>query len=544
VQRRTRLTLAAALAASLAALAPSLGAGAANAAADHTTPQYKTYDLGYRGGEPNIGFDPSRNAVFYAAGTHVKRLSWSDKGDIVNTDVTPSFSPTTLDTILVTDQHTGRTFASYLALACSIMAYTDDGGETWQQSEGCGPGAAVDHQTVGVGPLHAPVPAVGGYDGAVYYCAQDAFNGQCATSFDGGRTFGPAVPVANTPSNLIGDPYGGACSALHGHLRVGPDGTAYLPLKGCGGVPTTNNLTNSEFFGGRPSLSVSENDGASWEVRLGPEGSHNPDESDPSVAVGPNGTLYYGWEDGTNPTDAVGGDETSAKIATSTDGGKTWSDITDVSTPLGLHNVQFPEVIVGDDDRAAFSFIATPGIGNDQDNAFRGDWHLYVSTTYDAGKTWKTVDATPTDLVNRGCVHMLGLAPGTQRTDDCSFRNMLDFNDITVDSDGRVLVAYTDACAADCSAKDGENADANDLRVARQSCGKGLYAVADAKLTNAKTCALAAKAPTVVTGGKGGSGSSGGSRGGSLPSTGLPSAIALSALALLGAAVIVKRRAA
>jgi hypothetical protein len=301
-------------------------------------------------------------------------------------------------------------------------------------------------------------------------------------------TFAPAVPVANTPANLVGDPLGGACSALHGHVRVAPDGTAYLPLKGCGGVPTTNNLTNSEFFGGRPSLTVSENNGLSWEVRLGPETSKNPDESDPSVAMGPDGTVYMGWQDGTNPTDAVGGDETAAMIATSTDGGRTWSDPVDVGKAFGLHNVQFPEVIVGDADRAAYAFIGTPGIGNDQDNAFRGDWRLYVATTYDGGKTWTTVDATPKNIINKGCVHMLGLAPGTQRTDACDFRNMLDFNDITVDKDGRVLVAYTDACLEDCAANDGVNADGRELFVLRQSCGKGLYAASDATLLSSATC--------------------------------------------------------
>jgi hypothetical protein len=529
-----------------------LAAGAATVlsspatAATTSAPTYREYDMGFKGGEPNIGYDPGRNAAYYAAGLTTLRLNWGPNGTLTKADVSPPTSPDTLDTILVTDQRTGRTFVSYLAGACSIMAYSDDGGEGWHQSTGCGAGAALDHQTVGAGPLHAPLTPAAGYDGAVYYCAQDAFNGQCAVSLDGGVTFAPAVPVANTPANLVGDPFGGACSALHGHVRVGPDGTAYLPLKGCGGTPTYNNLTNSEFFGGRPSLTVSENDGASWSVRLGPNGSKNPDESDPSVAVGPKGTLYFGWEDGSNPTDAVGGTESAAKIATSTDGGKTWGPIADVSTPLGLHNVQFPEVIAGDDDRAAFSFIATPGVGNDQDNAFRGDWHLYVATTYDAGKTWTTVDATPTNLINRGCVHMLGLAPGTQRTDSCSFRNMLDFNDITVDKDGRVLVAYTDACGADCSAADGENADSKELMTLRQTCGKGLYAAGDAAIATA--CALSGSAPAAggtktVTSGR----TSGGTRGtpssapAPLAATGLPAMVSVVAAAFGLAAVALRR---
>ncbi|MDT7572412.1 MAG: hypothetical protein QOE05_2586 [Actinomycetota bacterium] len=541
---RARLPL---VAVALAALVPTLtAAGGASAAKPGTAPAYTEYDMGFTGGEPVISFEPDRNATYYAAGLTTLKLGWDEKGTMTKTDVSPPFSPETLDTILETDEHTGRTFVSYLALACSVMAYTDDGGESWQQSEGCGPGAAVDHQSVGAGALHAPLTAgPTGYEGAVYYCAQDAYNGMCAVSLDGGVTFGPGVPVANTPANKVGDPLGGSCSALHGHLKVGPDGTAYLPLKGCDGIPTLNNATNSEFFGGRPSLTVSEDNGATWTVRFGPEGSHNPDESDPDVVVGPEGTLYFAWQDGTNPSDAVGGDETAVKVATSTDGGKTWSEITDLSTPLGLHNVQFPNVMVGDDDRASVAFIGTPGVGNDQDDAFRGDWHLYVSTTYDAGQTWTTVDATPKNLINRGCVHMLGLAPGSQRTDDCSFRNMLDFNDITVDNEGRLLVAYTDACAAECSAKDGENADARDLRVLRQSCGRGLYAAKDAVLTTAKTCALSSTGPAVVVPRPGTGARPGTARPpAAIPSTGMPQAVGVAALLLLLGAVALRRRSA
>jgi hypothetical protein len=527
----------------VAAVVPAVATG--STASPPVRPSYTTEPIvvkekPFTGGEPGIAYDPKHNAVFYAAGTTVLRLTWDQQGHLSEpVNVTPPNALDTLDTILVGDPGTGRVFVSFLLLATSQMFFTDDGGETWTESTGGGAGSAVDHQSVGAGAIHAPVPAPTAYKGAVYYCAQNSFNGACSASLDGGVTFAPGVPVANTPANNPGDPFGGACSALHGHVRVGPDGTAYLPLKGCGGVPTINNLTNSEFFGGRPSLSVSEDNGVTWTIRMGPAGTHNPDEADPSVAVGPKGTLYFGWQDGINPTDAVGGDRSAAMVATSPDGGKSWSAPIDLSTPLGLNNVQFPEMIVGDDDRAAFSFIATPGIGNDQNNPFRGEWHLYVSTTYDAGHSWTTVDATPKDPINKGCVHMLGLAPGSQRTDKCDFRNMLDFNDITVDKDGRVIVAYTDACAADCSAKDGVNADARNLEVLRQQCGRGLYAAGDAVLAKAAGCAgsSAARPPVAkppvaqppVTGPT------------HLPATGLPYGVAVLGLVLAGTAVAVRR---
>jgi len=74
-------------------------------------------------------------------------------------------------------------------------------------------------------------------------------------------------------------------------------------------------------------------------------------------------------------------------------------------------------VIAGDDTRAAFAFLGTPTAGDDQSASFTGVWHLYVATTYDRGATWTTVDATPTDPVQRGCIWLGG------GSNDC--RNLL-----------------------------------------------------------------------------------------------------------------------
>src|SRR5205807_5873416 len=84
--------------------------------------------------------------------------------------------------------------------------------------------------------------------------------------------------VQNTPANDPTDPNpqfaaeGGASVGLHGHVKVGPDGTAYLPLAGCGGQPTLNDGTNYEYWGGRPALSISTDNGASWQIHMIPKG--------------------------------------------------------------------------------------------------------------------------------------------------------------------------------------------------------------------------------------------------------------------------------
>jgi hypothetical protein len=200
------------------------------------------------------------------------------------------------------------------------------------------------------------------------------------------------------------------------------------------------------------------------------------------------------WEDGTNPSTTTFGKHSSAKVAFSNDEGTTWSKPVDLSSKLGVHNVQFPEIVAGDKGRAAVAFIGTDAVGDDQHNGFKGpdgnpaEWHLYVALTYDGGKSWTTIDTTPNNPVQRGCVLMLGLSNKTVSDDNlCSQRNLLDFNDITMDGQGRVLVAYTDGCTGKCVhdpkylSKDGDKTDNIDY-VMRLTGGKGLLAKYDGKL--------------------------------------------------------------
>src|SRR4051812_5986278 len=132
-------------------------------------------------------------------------------------------------------------------------------------------------------------------------------------------------------------------------------------------------------------------------------------------------------------------------------------------------------MVAGDDDRASFAFLGTTTGGNYQDAAgFHGDWHLYIATTIDGGTSWKTVDATPTDPVQRGSI----CTGGTTCGDD---RNLLDFMDVSVDAQGRVLVGFADGCTAACAAPGGaQNFDAL-ATIARQTEGPRLYAAFDAQ---------------------------------------------------------------
>ena len=417
-------------------------------------PAYRNYAApetltnAHNAGEPSIGVNPKTGAVMYQAYTSTYRVNfdngtpsratWLDKSAQV-TNGCPGGSTKSLDPILFTDRQTGRTFESQLAGKTALTCFTDDDGDTWHPTTGSGINSGVDHQTIGGGPFGPdPIGALTSYPNAVYYCSQDIADASCASSHDGGRTYGPAVPMYDLTK----------CGGLHGHVKVAPvTGTVYVPNKGCGAGQA---------------VAVSEDSGLSWTVR-NVTGS-TPGSSDPSVGIGRNGTLYFGYQ-------AADG---HARVATSRDHGKTWVHGQDVGAQLGIRNVVFPAMVAGDDDRAAFAFIGTTTGGNYEDSAnFHGVWHLYVATTIDGGTSWKTVDVTPGDPVQRGSI----CTGGTTCGDD---RNLLDFMDITVDEQGRPLVGYADGCTAACVTGGPENFDSL-ATIARQTAGPRLFAAFDPK---------------------------------------------------------------
>jgi hypothetical protein len=469
-------------------IAGALALGApvrADAAFGSGTPAFANYVSPFAppsSNEPSIGVDWATGAVMYQADANTDKVIFNDSTNPATTtwtDVTDTTAVTTLDPILFTDHDTNRTFESQLLVACSDMGYTDsDGAATltaptgWTQSQGCGLHGAEDHQTVGGGPFHAPIPVLPSpvYGHAVYYCSQDFVNGTaafCSLSIDGGITFGQPAVVYNFQT----------CGGLHGHVRVSPDGTAYLPNQGCFTDPTIVDPKGDQFS--KQSVVVSSNNGATWTVLPIPD-SRATFYSDPSVAAGAGGTLYFGYENG--GTDGAGHTVPSAggghpMIAVSQTQGTSWSPSIDVGTqltlsngsvvPLGIQNTAFPEVIAGDDNRAAFAFLGSTTGGDYQASTFAGTWDLYVALTYDGGAHWTTVDATPNNPVQRGCIWLQG--------GSSACRNMLDFNDITVDKQGRVLVAYTKGCTGACISSNATTHSAIPY-IARQSDGPGLFA--------------------------------------------------------------------
>ena len=409
--------------------------------------------LGRSSGEPSIGIGlpiaghPEGRAMFQSDVQTLRvtfngacaRPSWENKP--------PVTSQEDFDPILFTDFLTGRTIVHLLTFAGNVIAgessITDttppaNDGDVWTPSKGSGIGSGIDHQTVGGGPYAPPLSLVPhAYPNAVYYCSQALVDASCARSDDGGINYGPSTVA-----------YSSECGGLHGHVKVGPDGVVYLPNKGCGT---------------EQAAVVSEDNGITWNIRKIP-GSTSAG-SDPAVGVGSGGRVYFAYADG----------DTKAAVTTSTDKGVTWSQPLDVGAALGINNVVFPAAVAGDNDRAAIAFLGTPTAGGLQGEKFAGIWHLYVATTYDGGATWSTVDATPNDPVQRGCVWLGGGA------NIC--RNLLDFMDVQIDHEGRILVAYADGCAGGECVLAPSTATGNSYTalaaIARQSGGRRLLAAFD-----------------------------------------------------------------
>ena len=400
----------------------------------------------HNAGEPSVGNNFATGATMYQAYTSTYKVDWDAAGTGTWAERSanaangcPQGSITSLDPILFTDHETGRTFESQLGGKTALTCYSDDDGVAWHPTSGSGINSGVDHQTIGGGVFSAG--GIGGltaYKNAVYYCSQDIADASCAVSRDGGTTYGPAVPMYSLLD----------CGGLHGHVKVAPDGTVYVPNKGCGG---------------NQGVAVSEDNGTTWTLRKVP--TSTPGDSDPSVGIGADGTVYFGYQnsDGT------------PRVAVSHDKGKTWVGDQNVGVSLGIKNVVFPTVVAGDANRAAFAFIGTTTGGNYQDASFAGVWHTYVATTYDGGVSWVTADATPTDPVQKGSICTGGTTCGNDR-------NLLDFIDVTIDKTGRVLVGYADGCTGACATGGAQNYDAL-ATIARQTTGSTLFGAYDAIVT-------------------------------------------------------------
>src|SRR5438270_93959 len=235
-------------------------------------------------GEPSIGVDWNTGRAFIEAGNHTLRVTFNDAikpATATWEDKRSPFARVSLDPILFTDDGhfggTNRTFSSQLNGVTSELSFTDDDADNWLPTQGSGQPSGGDHQTVGGGPYASPAPLTQtSYPHAIYYCSQDLVTAFCSRSDDGGLTFGPGIPIyAFARVNGVDRPIApGTCGGLHGHVRVSPDGTAYVPNENCFDANNTS----------RPGVAVSTDNGLSWVVRTVPDAKSISPTSDPSIA--------------------------------------------------------------------------------------------------------------------------------------------------------------------------------------------------------------------------------------------------------------------
>ena len=275
------------------------------------------------------------------------------------------------------------------------------------------------------------------YETAVYYCYNKLAGIFCFTSYDGGATFetgGQIIGLATTNGGL------------HGAISTAPDGTVYVTPR----VAT-------------PTVIVSKDNGFSWFERTMGEDVNTPNpRKNSEVSTDTASNAYHVW---------TGADE-GVYMSRSTDSGETWEQESIRISPAGVISSVFPQTDAGDPGRIAITYLGSengemlnqsdidgnPWDGNAHYAPNNATYHLYITYSLNAlddepiFHTYRVTD----DPVQRGSIC---LNSGDCRDIGGSNRNLLDFNDLHIDREGRVYVAFADGCTGECTTKEGASAE-------------------------------------------------------------------------------------
>jgi len=350
-----------------------------------------------------------------------------------------SLDPYTYVDLPPDDKDLSRVFTIDLTVACSYVSFSDDGGASWLTNPLVCGRPVNDHQTLFGGP---PVTSTTiGYPNVIYYCWNDIASSSCQKSLDGGLTFtvtgAPVFPGENADNQDPGF-YGvpGLCGGLHGHGFVDNKGVVYLPREYCR----------------EPWLAISHDEGLTWDKVLVSKkvGAGNLGDVDPSVAVDKAGNIYYAW---------IGNDRLPY-LATSTNGGKDWSEAMMIAPP-GVNEANLPSLSVGGNGKVAVAYMGTEnGPGKPfptvecnavQDQLGCPEPEEYEKTTWN-GYTTITANALAknpvfySNTVNNKKDPLIRGACGPGRC-----KAVLDFIDVVIDRTGTVWSAWVDGCIAICT---------------------------------------------------------------------------------------------
>ncbi len=421
--------------------------------------KFRLTSVGEQGAEPSIGITSS-GCMFFTAFEKVMRscdhgTSWESVEDVFS-------QPGTSDPYLWVDPLTDRIFnVQMLNLAATWIAWSDDDGESWLGNPyDNGPIPVNDHIKLGSGPWTAAgYGALGNmtpiYDTATYFCYNKLVGAFCYTSLDGGVTFPLGAQVIGLASTAGG---------LHGAITTAPDGTVYLP-------PRTST----------PTVVVSKDNGLSWNtVTMGTDVNTPNPRKNSEVGTDSASNAYHVWV----------GQDMGVYLSRSTDSGETWDERSLRVSPKAIVSSTFPHIDAGDPGRIAVAYlgsedadlIRTPNIddqlwdGNPHTAPGETVYYLYVTfslNALDENPVFHTVRVSD-DPVQRGSICI--------SSGDCrdigprSNRNLLDFNDLHIDKQGRIYIAFADGCTGDCVAS-GSAEDSRDSlgMVAILDTGPGLF---------------------------------------------------------------------
>ena len=393
-------------------------------------------NVGEQGAEPSIGVTSS-GCIFFIAFEKPMRScdhgqTWTNTRDITQ-------APFTNDPYGWVDPITDRVFNIHMmGLQTTWVGWSDNDGETWAGNpHDSGTTPLNDHIKLGSGPWtgEGPYGSIGGissniYETAVYFCYNKLAGIFCFTSFDGGATFeagGQIVGLATTNGGL------------HGAITTAPDGTVYLPPR----VQT-------------PTIILSKDNGFSWEERYMGEDVGTPSiRKNGEVATDTDSNAYNIW---------VGNDQ-GVYMSRSIDSGNTWDQTSIRISPIEVISATFPHTSAGDPGRIAITYLGSEnadalGLPDIDGEPWDGNAHYattnvshYLYVTYslnalDENPIFHTQKVSP-DPVQVGSIC---LNSGDCRSNEGgSNRNLLDFNDLHIDLEGRVYIAFADGCTGTCA---------------------------------------------------------------------------------------------
>ena len=405
-------------------------------------------DVGQDGAEPSIGVTSS-GCVFFIAFEKVMRScdyggSWEDvKG--------PMCAFQTNDPWGWVDPVTDRIFNVQMqGLETSWICWSDDDGETWLGNpHDSGTTPINDHIKLATGPWTDIGYGLAGqfsqqiYEQAVYYCYNKLAGIFCFTSFDGGASFeagGQIIGLATTDGGL------------HGAITSAPDGTVYVTPR----VET-------------PTVIVSKDNGFSWFAETMGEDAGTPyPRKNSEVATDTQSNAYHIW---------TGSDE-GVYMSRSMDSGLTWDQTSTRISPVEIISSVFPQVDAGDPGRIAVTYLGSEDSGEIGQPDIDGQswdgnahfananvsYHLYVTISLNA------LDEKPTFHTYRVTSDPVQIGSICLNSGDCrdiggSNRNLLDFNDLHIDREGRIFISFADGCTGSCAT--GNNSTPEDSRSRR-----------------------------------------------------------------------------